>query len=190
MSQLLLIDKLLKDYKIWTIKLNSITNKIENIILQKDQSDLIEEKIISIGISSAFMWIIGGIIGLFATINFVFSVILFIIGLVLSKFVNKKLFGTPRKIEDITDEEQMILRRLKFINNTHIYLRDNINNSTQIVYFKDYIKLKHKFLRMINLLDMYDSTNLAIKYRGKYLITIKKYKKNIKTFDAIFAHKY
>jgi len=190
MASLTKIDKLLKDYKLWTIRLNSNVKNIKNTILQNDKSDALEEKILSIGISSIFMWIVGGIIGLFIVVNIVASIVLFGIGLLLSKFVNKKVFGTPRKIEDISDAEKEMLKILDKITSIHKSIRDEINKGNRIVYFQDYPSLKKKFSDIVDSLTFYDRSHLAIKYRTKYLLVVKDYKDEIKKFDAIFAHKY
>ena len=170
MASLIKIDKLLKDYKLWTIKLNSNVKNIRNTILQNDKSDALEEKILSIGITSIFMWIVGGIIGLFIVVNIVASIVLFGIGLLLSKFVNKKVFGTPRKIEDISDTEKEMLDSLDKITNIHKSIRDEINRGDRIIYFKDYSILKKKFNDIVANLTFYNRSHLAIKYRTKYLL--------------------
>jgi len=65
MSRLLIIDKLLKEYKLWTLHLKKSARNIENTLLQQDESDAIEEKIISIVISTIFTTIIGTFLNLF-----------------------------------------------------------------------------------------------------------------------------
>jgi Mg2+ and Co2+ transporter CorA len=189
MAHLQLIDKLIKSYKLWTIKLNNRVKQIENTILQNDQSDAFEEKIVSIGISYVFMWIFNGIIGLFVVVNIFVSIALFFIGILLSKFINKKLFGTPREFEELSNEEKDMLKKLHSVTRTHKNIIKSINENKRIVYFKDYIYLKDKFESMIDILENFDRSHLAIKYRTKYLLVIKDYKNEVKTFHKIYAHK-
>ena len=139
MYQISLINKLLSQYKLWTLKLHNVSVNIENNILQKDESDKIEEKIMSIGIASIFVWIATGVVGLFgvATGGFIIGVVLFGIGWFLSKLVNKVVFGTPRKIEDISDSEKILLSTIKKVESKHISIRDSINNNSIIVYTVD-----------------------------------------------------
>jgi len=185
-----LLDKLLKDYKLWTLKLKVANTNIENTILQNDESDALEEKIVSVGISFIFMWIVGGIIGLFISGgNIAVSIVLFIIGWILSRFLNHKIFGKPRKYEDLKEDEKNILDSLKNIQKTHIQIRDGIKNKTRKVYFKDYPKLKVKFKNMIRDLNNLDKSHLALKYRTKYGFVVQSYKNEIKNFNTIFANK-
>ena len=69
MSKIVLLDTLLKDYRVWTLSLKNITQDIEDNILQKDSSKVIQEKMISIGISSVLVYIVTGVFGLFG-LNF------------------------------------------------------------------------------------------------------------------------
>ena len=108
MSKILILGKLLAQYKIWTLKLRNASQNIENNILQKDSSSKIEEKIISIGISSILVYIGTAIVGLFGVATGgVGIIVLFIIGWLLSNLINKKIFGSERKIENINDDEKL-----------------------------------------------------------------------------------
>jgi len=189
MYQINLINKLLKEYKIWTLKLNNSNKKIENTILQKDTTSALEEKVMSIGISYIFMWIVGGIIGLFVPAGFIISAVLFIIGWLLSKIINKKVFGTPRKKEDLAQYEIDLLSSLEKVFNTHKSIRDDINQNKVIVHFKDYTKLNRQFKDITNSLNNFDTSKLAYKYKTKFLFVVSGYKKEIKKFNAIYAHK-
>ena len=191
MYQINLINTLLKEYKVWTLKLNSSTKKIENTILQKDITSAFEEKIISIGISSLLVYIATGIMGIFgmATGGFMIGVVFFAIGWMLSKIINKKVFGTPRKKEDLAQYELDLLLSLEKVFNTHKIIRDDINQNRVIVQFKDYIKLNRQFRDITNSLNSFDTSKLAYKYKTKFLFVVSGYKKEIKKFDAIYAHK-
>jgi len=189
MYQFNLINQLLKEYKLWTLKLNSSTKRIENTILQKDTTNALEEKVMSIGISYIFMWIVSSIIGLFIPSAFIISAVLFIIGWLLSRIINKKVFGTPRKKEDLSQHELDLFSDLEKIFNTHKSIRDDINKNKVLVQFKDYTKLNRQFKDITYSLNTFNTSKLAYKYKTKFLFVVSAYKKEIKKFDAIYAHK-
>ena len=189
MYQFNLINSLLKEYKLWTLKLNSSTKRIENTILQKDTTSAFEEKVMSIGVSYIFMWIVSSIIGLFVPAGFIISAVLFMIGWLLSRIINKKVFGTPRKKEDLAKYELEVLLSLEKVFNTHKSIRDEINKNIVLVHFKDYPKLNRQFNDITNSLNTFNTSKLAYKYKTKFLFAVSIYKKEIKKFDAIYAHK-
>ena len=191
MSQILLLDKLLKEYKLWTIRLKTSASSIENTLLQTSSSDSIEEKFISIGISSIIVYVVNGILGLVGVINgeFLVSVGFFILGLFLSRFITKKIFGKPRTKEELTRYELNILDSLENIYTTHTKIRDNINQNKIVVNFVDYPILQNQFKDTVRILENFDKKPLAYKYRLKYTVVVQNYKKQIKTFDYIYANK-
>lgn len=191
MYQIDLINKLLSQYKLWTIKLKSASKAIENNILQKDDSDPMEQKIMSIGISMLFVWIVTSIIGLFggSTGGFFIGLVLFGIGWLLSKLINKTIFGTPRKIEDISDGEKQLLNNIKQIESKHISIRDRINKNSIVVNFTNYVELKNEFENMLATLENFNTIHLAVKYKLKYKYVVTKYKVEVDKFHKIYAHK-
>ncbi len=191
MYQIDLINKLLSQYKLWTLKLKSAGKAVENNILQNDDSDPLEQKIMSIGIASIFVWIVTSIVGLFgvATGGFIIGVILFGIGWMLSKLINKTVFGTPRKIEDISDGEKALLDSIKQIESTHIAIREKIKNNSVVVNFTDYTKLKKEFEEMLEELNSFNTIHLALKYKLKHKYVVTKYKVEVDKFHKIYAHK-
>lgn len=189
MYRLDLINRLLSQYKIWTVKLKSARVNIENNILQKDSTHLLEQKIMSITISSLFMWIVTGIVGLFGVATGGLGIVLFIVGWILSKFVNKVLFGNPRKFEDISESEKELLLALKRVEDRHRSIRDSINNGSIVVNFSDYASLKKEFENMLFDLNNFNTRYLAIKYKFKHKYVVSKYKVEVNNFHKIYAHK-
>lgn len=191
MSQILLLDKLLGQYKLWTVKLLSSTKDIENNILQKGSGNNIEEKITSIIIASVLVYIVTGVLSLLGLYSgeFILGVIFFGIGLLFSKFLNKKIFGKERKVEDLKDDEKTLLSQLEKINEVHKQIRLTINDSSMVVNFCDYPKLSNEFNSMVSLLTNYNTRHLAYKYQLSHKIVVSKYKNQVKKFDAIYAHK-
>lgn len=191
MYQISLINKLLSQYKLWTLKLYNASMSIENNILQKDDSDLLEQKFLSIGIASLFVWIVTGIVGLFgvATGGFIVGIVLFGIGWLLSKLINKVVFGTPRKIEHISSSEKELLNRLKKIEEKHILIRNDINKNKILINFVNYIELKNEFDSAIFELQNFNPIHLALKYRYKHKLVSSKYKIEVDKFHKIYAHK-
>ena len=191
MYQISLINKLLIKYKIWTIKLNTASKSIENNILQNDTNNALEEKLASIAISSIIMYLGTGFIGLFgiSSSGFGAAIVLFGIGWLLSKAINKRVFGTPRKEEDLKDDELLLLSVMKQIILAHENIRDSINNNSIIVIFKDYSKLKQDFEDVVFKLNYFNTSHLALKYRYKHKILASKYKMQVSQFHSIYAHK-
>jgi hypothetical protein len=192
MSKIKLLDSLYSEYKIWTLKLNNVSKNIENNILQKDSSNKLEEKVVSIGISSVIMYIGVGIIGLFGiATGGVGAIVLFAIGWLLSKFINKKIFGSERNVEKIRDDEKFLLEKLEGLKHTHIQIRDRMNQDKNnvFVHFTNYPTLKREFNSVLNLLTTYDRSGLALKYRYKHSYVTNKYKVAISKFDVMYAHK-
>ena len=185
-----IINKLLKEYQIWTIKLKHSTKKIQDTVLQQDTTDALEEKIISIGISSVVVYIVTGVIGLFTAINnIVASIVFFGIGWVLSKFINKKIFGTPRKKEDLSENEINLFALLNQISKTHTKISKQIKEQQQTMNFTNYPILRKQFKDIIQGFNMFDRSVLALKYRAQFMVVTYKYKQQIKKFDEIYAHK-
>jgi hypothetical protein len=191
MYQLSLLNTLLKDYKLWTIKLTSSSNSIKNNILQTDQTGAMEQKIMSIGISMGFVYLCTSIVGLFGvyTGGFLAGVILFAIGWFLSKIINIKLFGTPRKEEDLKDDEKALFAQLQTIQNRHISIRDNMKKNSITVHFTEYPILKKEFTETLFMLENYNTKHLAFKYRASHKIVVSQYNQRIKKFHLIYAHK-
>jgi len=158
--------------------------------LQQDESDAIEEKIISIVISTIFTTIIGTFLNLFIYTNIFVSITLFCIGLFLSRYINRKIFGVPRSFDELSEYEKNMLNGLKRINQRHSNIRDDINENRRVVYFKDYISLKKEFDTLLTTLILFNQSHLAIKYRTKYTLACNSYKKRVEAFDNTFAHKY
>jgi len=190
MYEINLLNSLIKEYKKWTMTLANSSKDIENNILQKDANDKIEEKIVSIGISTLLVYIVTGIIGLFGiATGGVWMVLFFAIGWILSKFINKIIFGSERKRENIREDEEQLLQKLESIQSKHIQIRDEINKKTMIVNFTNYGELKREFEHVVNLLVNYNASRLALKYRLKHSYVMSKYKTQVSKFDEIYANK-
>ncbi len=188
MSKIALLDRLLKEYRIWTLKLKTAAQSIEENILQKDSSSMLEEKVVSIVISSVLVYIVVGVVGLFGvSIGGVWGIVVFAIGWILSKVINKKVFGKERPVESLKEDEKLLLEKLKQLNHRHEEIRNHI---AQIpVFFTNYPSLKREFGEMINRLLTYNASNLALKYRYRHAYLVKRYQNEVKTFHKIYANK-
>ena len=116
-------------------------------------------------------------------------IILFIIGWLLSKLINKKVFGSERKLENIKDDEKLLLNKLQEVETTHKKIRDDINNKAILINFTNYPNLKKEFEELVNLLVTYNAKHLALKYRYKHSYVSNKYKLEVNRFDEIYANK-
>ena len=190
MAKINLLDGLLKQYRLWTLKLHTASKNIEDNILQKDSSSKVEEKVISIAISSALVYIGSAVVALFGVSTGGGGfIVLFAIGWLLSKGINKKVFGDERKRESLADDEHALLAKLEALEQTHIKIRDGINNKTMPVFFTGYVVLKIEFDEMINRLLAYNTSHLALKYRYKHALLVKKYQQHEDHFHKIYANK-
>lgn len=190
MSKIILLDSLIKEYRKWTLKLKSASQRIEDNILQNDAHANIEEKVISIAISSAIVYVLIAIVGLFGVVvHPVVSVFVFIAGWFLSKHINKKIFGVKRDLSSLKGEEKILLERLIHTQNKHKEILLQLNENKNSVFFTNYIFLKRDFNQVVNRLLTYDASNLALKYRLQHSTLVKKYQHEIKVFHEIYANK-
>ncbi|MBW6489511.1 hypothetical protein [Sulfurimonas sp.] len=188
MSKIALLDGLLKEYRKWTLKLKSASQNIEDNILQKDINSKLEEKVASIIISSVLVYIVIGIVGLFGvSVGGVWGVVVFAIGWLLSKAINKKVFGSERAVESLKEEEKLLLEKLEQLNHRHEEMRSHL--PAMPVFFTNYPSLKREFGEMINRLLTYNASNLALKYRYRHAYLVKKYQNEVNTFHKIYANK-
>lgn len=191
MSKILLLDKVFNSLKEWTVSHHKITVDIENNILQRDNAGKFEEKIVSIGLSSLLVYIATAIAGLFgiATGGILISIVLFPIGWAISKLINKKLFGDERKIEDTSEEEQTLLKKLQNIDQEYKSMGLQIRFKKIAVGFTEYSKHRSQLKEITEKLLVYDASILALKYRLKHKLITKKYIKVLNQFDTVYAHK-
>ncbi len=188
MSKITLLDRLLKEYRKWTLKLKTASQNIEDNILQKDSSAVLEEKVVSIVISSVLVYIVIGIVGLFGvSVGGVWGVVVFAIGWLLSKAINKKVFGSERAVESLKEDEKLLLEKLERLNERHEEIRNHLTEMP--VFFTGYASLKREFGDMINRLLTYNSSSLALKYRYKHAYLVKKYQNEIEIFHKIYTNK-
>lgn len=177
-------------YKKWTLRLKNSNTDIENNILQKDSADKLQEKLVSLGVSSLLVYIVTAILGLFGfAIAGVWIVVFFAIGWVLSKYINKKIFGVERKIDDLTEAEKSLFQKLDDVYSKHIEIREKIKDKSILVHFTSYPQLKREFNEVLNMLVLYDKSKLALKYRYKHTLVTNKYKLTVAVFDEIYANK-
>lgn len=192
MYQINKLNQLVEDYHIWLKKYNIQLDLIEETILQKDNSDKIEEKIVSIGISSIFVSIVVGflsLIGVTVFVGFGGTVVLFIIGWFLSKGLNRKIFGTERKVESLNDEETQLIE-IKNEVQKHIKpitLRARLKKEK--VNFTKYPELKKIFTDLNTQMQSYNASKLALKYRNRHSNLIKKQILLIHDFEKIYTGK-
>jgi hypothetical protein len=68
-------------------------------------------------------------------------------------------------------------------------IRSKINDKSIIVNFTKYPKLKSEFEAVVNALSTLNTSSLALKYRYKYPLVVKKYQAQVRRFDEIYANK-
>tara|TARA_B110000196_G_scaffold293833_1_gene282416 strand:- start:4077 stop:4655 length:579 start_codon:yes stop_codon:yes gene_type:complete len=140
-------------------------NKVEDTILQNDISTQVEEKLASIGIATVFMWLVG----IFLTFTGA-GIVLFIVGLILSRIINAKIYGKPRNIEKLKEEEKVLLEYM------HSYLKQlrgikmkvGIASKRNQSLFVDYPLRKVELLNLTEQVNSLNIQHLSIKYRTVY----------------------
>ncbi len=152
--------------------------KVEGAILQNDTSTQIEEKLVSIGVASLFMWLVGLLLSLTGI-----GILLFLIGLVLSRVINAKVYGKTRSEDVLNDEEKQLI---EFI---HAYTKQlkglkmkvGLASKRNHVLFLEYPKRKTELANLTHKVKVLDIKHLSIKYRTVY-------SKLINTQDTLITH--
>ncbi len=191
MSKIVLLDKILNSLRDWIKEHHKVASQIENNILQRDCSSKYEEKILSIGLSSFLIYTGSGIIGIFGihTGGFIPGVILFFVGLGLSKIINRKIFGVERGIENIKESERNLLNFLKNVDEGYKTMGLQIRFKKMPVCFTAYPTHKKQLQILKEDLLSFDTSSLALKYRYQHKYIAKKYINLANRFDAIYTHK-
>lgn len=147
---------------------------IRNSILQKDTSALIEEKIASIGMAAIFTWILSSFI-FFTGVG----IILFIVGLALSRLINRKVYGKEKNPEKLSKEEKAILSEIINQEKTlrKIKTFSTVKSKSKDVLFVNYVELSLEFDMFLKKIQNHDTSNLSLKYRALYSSKIKNTKK-------------
>ncbi|PKI12715.1 hypothetical protein [Colwellia sp. 12G3] len=191
MTYFIRYEKALSDYRQWINDLTDQLNNVENTILQKDKSDLVVEKLVSITIASVFVSIGSAILALIglAAVGLIGGILLFIVGWLLSRGVNKKAFGSERTMEGLSEQERRLLSEKELLIEKFrpIAKKINIESLRKDVAFTRYNDLHNMLLAFSQLLMANKSDDLAYKYRYRYQQSIQRNRKLIQTFNCIYA---
>ena len=186
-------EKAITDYSQWINTLNESLYRVEQSILQNDTSDSILEKIMSISISVVSVSIGSGVIALlgFSSAGFIGVIICFAIGLLLSKGVNKKVFGTVRTLEDINEQEQSLIfnKNVLVEHFRPISKKLKISKTRRDVAFTRYHEIHELLSRFSQQMKSHNSNNLAYKYRRRHSENIQKSIQLVSKFNCIYAPK-
>ncbi|WP_207064070.1 hypothetical protein [Motiliproteus sp. SC1-56] len=144
---------------------------VRNSILQNDKATLLEEKVASIGMAAIFTWALGGLFA-FSGAGFV----LFIIGLVASRIINRKVYGRERDVKDISEIEERLLAVIaeKEMMLNALRLKIKLKNTYKEVLFVDFHKIYSEVGEFLELVKSHDSSNLSLKYRSVYESNVRK----------------
>jgi hypothetical protein len=198
MAKIELLGTLTNQVKDWIDGLEYRTHQLEGIFLQNDNADKIVEKVVSVGISSTFLLIATSLlafIGLSIATGLVGGVVFFVIGLLFSKIINRKLFGNMRSVEQLNNEEIALLKESKLayedFSKLHKQLKvmaiapSKVKNS---FLFTGYPVARNRIVRVQMLLRNHSPQNLSLKYRTRYNSFAKKYNSILREFDRIYSH--
>lgn len=110
MSNLTLHKTVLTSYQKWIDEAIKTLESLEENIRQADKSDKVQEKISSIVIAMLIMVVVSSLAGLvgFAA-GAVGTVVFFMMGLILSIFINRKIFGAERSERSLSNNEKQLL---------------------------------------------------------------------------------
>mgnify|MGYP006122721709 CR=1 FL=1 len=198
MAKIELLGVLTSQVKDWIDGLEYRTHQLEEIFLQNDSADKVEEKIVSVGISSAFVFIatsLLGFIGLSIATGLIGGIIFFVIGLLFSKVVNRKLFGSIRSVEQLNSEEIALLEASKEAYEDFSKLHKKLkvmavapSKVKSLFLFTGYPVSRNRIVRVQMLIDNHLPGNLSFKYRTRYNSFAKKYNSILREFDGIYSH--
>jgi hypothetical protein len=191
MAYFTLYENKLSEYKSWLSNLDKHLERVENNILQKDNADQVLEKVVSVTVSSVFVIIGSGVVGLFgvATTGIFGGVLLFIIGWLLSSKVNKEVFGKEKNIEKINNEDSELLNEKQKVlaNFKPIKTKLIIQKFRKEVAFTRYTELNGLLKDFCSLLQRYNTRNLAFKYRHRHSKAIQKNILLINQFERVYC---
>jgi hypothetical protein len=152
--------------------------RVQGTILQNDTSTQIEEKLVSIGIATLFMWLVG----LFISLTGI-GILLFIIGLVLSKVINSKVYGKTRSEGDLKNEEKQLIELMDSYTKQlkGLKMKVGLVSKRNQVLFSEYPQRKAELVDLTHKIKSLDIKHLSVKYRAVY-------SKNIKSHDTLITY--
>lgn len=192
MAYFTLYENKLIEYKSWLSTLDNHLERVEENILQKDNADVILEKVVSVAVSSVFVAIGSSVVALFglATAGIGGGILLFVIGWLFSQKVNSEVFGTEKSIENINDEDSSLLNEK---GNVLAYFKPIkkkliIQKLRKEVAFTHYPEIREQLKGFGSLLQNYNARNLAYKYRFRHRKAIQKNIMLMRLFDSVHCH--
>ena len=159
------LDEKKKLTKLYADEVIQFCSQVEGTLLQNDKKAIIEENIVSIGIASFFMWIVGFVVTFTGA-----GVILFFIGLILSRGINNKVYGKERNVENISEEEKLLIGQLTLYSKKikGVKIKIGIKSQCQAVLFTDYGVKRAEAILLFDQINKLDTRHLTLKYRAKY----------------------
>ncbi len=169
MYQIIKLEAHYREYHKAVGKLIKLMGKIETTLLQNDQNDQVEEKITSILIALGFMTVVSAVLGwLGLPGGFLVGLVFFAIGLVLSRLINRRIFGTPRQESQLQPAETAILERIRSMKATLGPTQTRLSLRREPVLFA-YYALRSRGLKELYVhLENHNPTDLAWKYQHRY----------------------
>ena len=140
--------------------------KIEGAILQNDTSTQIEETLVSIGIASIFMWLVGLLLSSLSG----FGILFFIIGLILSKVINVKVYGKARTEKSLNDDEKQLIQLMYSYTKQlkGLKMKVGLASKRNHVLFLEYPERKAELANLTHEISALDIKHLNLKYRTVY----------------------
>lgn len=138
---------------------------IENTLLQNDKSALVEEQLVSISLSTGSMYLAGMVF------SFTGAGLAFMgLGFLLSRQINKKLYGKERSFEELNIDEQQLICRSREIKNKFdkkkLWL--SVRSKYKHVLFAGYVAERRELKGFLNEMNTINPNGLAFKYRANY----------------------
>ena len=192
MAYFTLYENKLIEYKNLLSTLEHHLAVVEENILQKDNADVILEKVVSVAVSSVFVAIGSGVVALFGlvTAGIGGGILLFVVGWLFSKKVNSKVFGTEKDIENVSDEDRLLLHEKEKVLAFFKPIKKKlvIKKYRKEVAFTHYLEIIEQLKDFCYLLQNYNVCHLAFKYRIRHSKAIQKNIMLINHFDSVYCH--
>jgi hypothetical protein len=192
MAYLTLYNQKINEYSQWINALESHLNTVEENILQKDKTDFVVEKIVSVAFSYFSVTAGTSIVALFGIATGGIGFVLLIgFGWLVSNVFNRKVFGTEKQIKDLNNESECLLDEKQVMLNLFkpIKTKLKLNKYKKEVAFTQYKELLTKLERFKKVLQDYNAKQLAYKYRNRHGKAIKQNILLIHHFDNVYCSK-
>lgn len=192
MAYLTLYNQKINEYNQWINALESHLKTVEDNVLQKDKTDFVAEKVVSVVFSYFFVAAGTSVVALFGIATGGIGIVFLVgFGWLVSNVFNRKVFGTEKKVEYLNNESECLLDEKQVLLNLFkpIKTKLKLNKYKKEVAFTQYKELLTKLERFKDALQNYNAKQLAYKYRNRHSKAIKQNVLLIHHFDKVYCNR-